>query len=62
MYKFLPILALALLGGCGISPTSLSCGIDGDESYVTIENLKDNAPQTIKTYATLCGFAYEVKE
>lgn len=56
------VLSLALLGGCSLSPTTLSCGVDGDESYVTMENLKDNAPQTLKTYAALCGFAYEVKE
>ena len=48
-----------LLVGCSISPTSLSCGVDGDESYVTLENLKDNNPQTIKTYAAICGFAYD---
>lgn len=52
-------LSLACLGGCSIAPTSLSCGTDGDESYVTLENLKDNAPQTLKTYAALCGFNYQ---
>jgi hypothetical protein len=53
---------LALLVGCSISPTSLSCGTDGEESYVTLENLKDNAPQSFKQYAELCGFAYQRTE
>ena len=53
---------LALLVGCSISPTSLSCGVDGDESYVTMENLKDNSPQTIRTYAEICGFAFQNQE
>lgn len=56
------ILSLAVLGGCSIAPTSLSCGTDEDASYVTLENLKDNSPQTIKTYAELCGFHLEYLE
>lgn len=52
-------LLASLLAGCSIAPTSLSCGVDGDASYVTLENLKDNNPQTIKTYAEICGFAYQ---
>ncbi len=61
MSKLLVItLLLACLGGCSLAPTSLSCGVDKDESYVTLENLKDNAPQTLKTYAALCSFNYQV--
>lgn len=55
-------LSLALLGGCSIAPTSLSCGTDKDASYVTLENLKDNSPQTIKTYGDLCAFNMENNE
>ena len=55
------LLAFVLVG-CSISPTSLSCGIDGEKSYVVLENLKDNNPQTISTYAEICGFAYEPGE
>lgn len=60
MKKFI-ILAFfsAALGGCSIAPTSLSCGVDEKASYVTLENLKDNSPQTIKTYGALCAFNME---
>lgn len=51
----------ALIGGCSLSPTALSCGVSDNESYVTLENVKDNAPQTMKVYAELCGFAYQAE-
>jgi P pilus assembly chaperone PapD len=56
------ILLLFLLtnaAGCSIAPTSLACGTDDSKSYVTLENLKDNSPQTIQQYRYLCSFAYE---
>jgi len=52
---------LACLGGCSLAPTSLSCGTESNASYVTLENLKDNNPQTIKNYAALCNFNNEAK-
>ena len=58
------ILALGLTtaSGCSIAPTSLACGTDDSKSYVTLENLKDNSPQTIQQYRYLCSFAYEGEE
>lgn len=60
--SLLLVSALLLTTGCSIAPTSLSCGTDGDESYVTLENLKDNSPQTIRTYAEICAFNYQGEE
>ena len=53
---------LALLGGCSLSPALLSCGTDGEASYVILENLKNNAPQVLKNYADLCGFNYDQEQ
>lgn len=49
------LLLLACFGGC-VAPTSLSCGTDENQSYVTLNRINNNAPQTLKAYAELCGF------
>ena len=43
-----------LLSGC---VSSLECGVKGDESYVSIVNVKDGP--TVRNYGEVCGFAYE---
>jgi len=55
-------LAVSTVPACSIAPTSLACGTDDSKSYVTLENLKDNSPQTIQQYRYLCSFAYEGEE
>ena len=40
--------------------STLSCGTDGDESYVQLENVRDTA--TVRNYAELCGFTLEVEK
>lgn len=40
--------------------STLSCGVDDDESWVQLENVRDTA--TVRNYAELCGFAYSQEE
>jgi hypothetical protein len=49
--------ALFALGGC---VSSLECGTKGDESYVSVVNVKDGP--TVRNYGELCAFAYEGDE
>lgn len=45
------------LGGCA---SSLECGTEGDESYVSLINVKDGP--TVRNYAELCGFVYDAND
>ena len=57
MRKVSLFIVAVLCSGC---VSQLTCGVDGDESYVDLVNVKDGV--TVRNYAELCGFAYEVKE
>lgn len=45
------------MSGC---VSQLTCGVDGEESWVDLVNVKDGT--TVRNYAELCGFAYELQE
>ncbi len=49
------LLFLALMG-VSCSSTSISCGTDGESSYVNLENINDKLPNQTKSYAELCNF------
>lgn len=51
------LILLSILFGC--SATSLRCAVDGDSSYVELYNVPRDLSQNVRTYAELCGFAYE---
>ncbi len=53
------VLLLALLMGCSV--TSLSCGVDGDSSFVNLNATPKTLSQNTRNMAELCGFAYEEK-
>lgn len=60
--KFANLIVLASLGGLGgcFAPTSLTCTNEGNaEAYVSLDNLKDQDPILIRSYAELCGFNQE---
>jgi hypothetical protein len=56
--KLIAILSLTIL--CSGCVSSLECGTDGDESYVSVVNVKDGP--TVRNYGELCAFAYEGEE
>lgn len=47
---------LLALGGCSLSPTSLTCTVDGDGSHVHLVGLDNQDSQQLKNYAALCSF------
>jgi hypothetical protein len=56
--KLIAILSLTIL--CSGCVSSLECGTDGDESYVSVVHVKDGP--TVRNYGELCAFAYEGEE
>ena len=57
MKKIILIGLSLLLTGC---VSHLTCGVDGDESYVDLVNVRDGT--VVRNYSELCGFAYEVDD
>lgn len=56
--KMILILLISIaLSGC---VSQLTCGTDGEESYVDLVNVKDGT--TVRNYAELCAFAFELEE
>lgn len=60
MRNFATIAVLALCAGC--STTSLRCGMDGESSYVDLENARSDITSQVSGYVRLCGFAVDNRE
>ncbi len=56
---FSAVLFLPLMGACSATALTLTCGVDGDSSYVALEAPQILTQPTAKTLADLCSFNEE---